>query len=268
MINDLLHLHPILHAYADDTILIHSSHTIQSCIQGTQNHLQHVSEWLDSNHFTLNMTKTSCIMLSNKKCKLPSTVELTGHNIPITQSLQILGITIDSKLSFTPHCNKACSSASSLLYAFRRIRHLLTTPQATLLYTSVIRPRLEYCSTLLIGTAQANIDKLEKCQNKAIRIIYKIPQRTHTGFSVTQAREALELPSLTRRRNSRIEKIIALANNPSTTTTTAFNLLISQNITHKTSHITRSATTHILPHARTNLGKRRLSFVCVGLLTR
>ena len=261
MINDLLKLHPMLHAYADDTVLIHSSHTIQSCIQGTQNLLEHVSAWLGSNNFTLNMTKTSCIMWSNKMCKLPSSVELIGHNIPILPSIQILGVTVDSKLSFTPHCNKACSSVSSLLYAFRRIRHLLTAPQATLLYTSVIRPRLEYCSTLLIGTCKANLDNLEKCQNKAVRIIFKVPQHTHTSFSVTHARDTLELPSLTQRRNSRIEKIIALANKPSPTT--AFSLLISRNISHKTTHMTRSGTSQILPFARTNLGKRRLSFVCI-----
>ena len=262
MINDLLQQQPQTYAYADDTVIIQSAHSLDSCIQATQTRLENVRMWLKRNSFTLNTSKTTCIMWTNKLKTFPSHIELLGHPIPISPTVKLLGVTIDSKLSFSPFCTHSSSSASSLLYAFRKIRHLLNTTQAKLLYTSIIRPKIEYCSTLFIGTSQVNTDRLEACQNRAIRIICQAPPNRHVGFSVSKARTKLDLPSLSHRRSQKIVDLINMIKE--STCSQAFSELVTQNVSQKTNHATRTKTPHILPYARTNYGKRRLSFISVG----
>lgn len=47
-----------------------------------------------------------------------------------------------------------------------------------LLYKSLISPHIEYCSTILFNLNQNEICKIQKLQNKAMRIILKCNRYT------------------------------------------------------------------------------------------
>ena len=82
------------------------------------------------------------------------------------------------------------------MYALRKIRHLLSVEDSKLIYTSIVRSRLEYCATLFMFMKKGLSDKVESCQNKAIRLICKAPRT----FSVTDGRRLLNLHTLASRR--------------------------------------------------------------------
>ena len=73
-------------------------------------------------------------------------VKLKSNSIVINESdtVELLGITIDNKLTFNEHINNLCRNPSYKLYAFRRIRKYLTQDQAKLLYSAFINCQFNY----------------------------------------------------------------------------------------------------------------------------
>ena len=73
-------------------------------------------------------------------------VKLKSNLIVINESdtVELLGITIDNILTFNEHINNLCRNPSYKLYAFRRIRKYLTQDQAKLLYIAFINCQFNY----------------------------------------------------------------------------------------------------------------------------
>ena len=62
----------------------------------------------------------------------PSAITLTGSSIRISDSLQILGITLDSTLSLAPHINNIVKNCNYYLQALRHIRPSITKEVANI----------------------------------------------------------------------------------------------------------------------------------------
>ena len=67
-------------------------------------------------------------------------VKLKINSFVINESdtVELLGITIDNILTFNEHINNLCRNASYKLHALRRIRKYLSQDQAKLLYNPFI----------------------------------------------------------------------------------------------------------------------------------
>ena len=71
-------------------------------------------------------------------------------------------------------------------------RRLITCEKDKLIYTSIIRPKIEYCCSLFLEVSPILSKKIEPVQNKAIRAISYAPRK----FSVTDGRRLLNLHTL------------------------------------------------------------------------
>ena len=76
-------------------------------------------------------------------------------------ALKILGVVLDSKLTFKAHIkeqlNKACWKASAL----RRIRKLISKDVLVGLYKVYFLSHLEYCSPLFLGAGNSETAKIK-----------------------------------------------------------------------------------------------------------
>jgi len=63
--------------------------------------------------------------------------------------------------------------------AIRHIRHLLTPELAQTLASSLILSRINYSNALLYGAPTGTIQKLQRVQNNAARIVLQMPRRSH-----------------------------------------------------------------------------------------
>ena len=84
----------------------------------------------------------------------------------------------------------------SLFFVLCKIRQFLSVKGMLQAYKSYVRPILEYCSSVFIGTSEQNNILIEKSQSLAIRIISYAPRM----FSVTSARQKMDLDTLGTRR--------------------------------------------------------------------
>ena len=162
--------------YADDLVIWTSlkrkyHHQLTSQMNDA---LRKLSSWCKENDMQVNTEKTNYQIFSLSH-KTP-TVSLTLDKVPITQTkaYKYLGITFDNKLTWKHHILTVTEKASRRLSILKRLagskwgcaRQVLNTT-----YKTHIKPILQYGSETTITANKSNLDKLEKVQNQALRII-------------------------------------------------------------------------------------------------
>ena len=75
-----------------------------------------------------------------------------------------LGIWFDAKLSFREHINDKINKAYMMLGLIKRNFKHLTIPTFILLYNSMVRSHLDYCSSVWAPYRKGDIEILEKVQ--------------------------------------------------------------------------------------------------------
>ena len=77
------------------------------------------------------------------------------------------------------HVNKLCSAAYFHLYNLRRIRKYLTQQTCEKLVHAFVTSRIDYCNSLLYSLPAKQLDKIQRVQNTAARIIFRLPKFCH-----------------------------------------------------------------------------------------
>ena len=65
-------------------------------------------------------------------------------------------------------------SANFELRRISSIRHLLSTNASKILVSAFVLSRLDYCNSLLVGCSQYLLNKLQKVQNNAARLVLRV----------------------------------------------------------------------------------------------
>ena len=94
-------------------------------------------------------------------------------------SARNLGAYFDSNMTLVPFINNTCKSAFSQLYNIRRIRKYLTTDISNTLVHAMITSRIDYCNSLLCGLQDNSLNKLQRVQNAAARLITGTAKFSH-----------------------------------------------------------------------------------------
>ena len=90
-----------------------------------------------------------------------------------------LGVWLDSKLSMDAHIAKTCSAAFYYLYNIRGIRRYLSKESTESLIRAFISSRLDYCNSLFYNIPAYQLEKLQRIQNAAARLILKESKFCH-----------------------------------------------------------------------------------------
>ena len=119
--------------------------------------LQTLSSWFESNHLTVNSTKTQALSVG------PCDYSLFLYNarIEFQQSIKILGVTLDKDLSYKEHISDPLKKAYAKASALRTVRRFLPRDAMIKLYKAFILPHLEFCSPLFAGIGDGQRNRLE-----------------------------------------------------------------------------------------------------------
>ena len=71
--------------------------------------------------------------------------------VELANSLKILGVTIDSRLTYCEHKSNMLKKVYAKIGVLRRLKRLMPRKVSLSLYKAYLLPHLEYCSPLLIG---------------------------------------------------------------------------------------------------------------------
>ena len=76
--------------------------------------------WLCANRLSLNIEKTSCIIISNLNKQLPYTVILK-YEISLVKGAKFIGVYIDDRITFNEHINTVCKKVSNSIGVLRKV---------------------------------------------------------------------------------------------------------------------------------------------------
>ena len=164
--------------YADDTSIYRCSKDMPQLNKEINEDLEKLDEWLIGNKLSLNLAKTHSVLIaSQQKHKSLSRSDIRfepkirGKEIEIRSKAKYLGVQIDDHLNWKEH-TKAVSAKVSRAIGFLEYskRYLLITAVKTL-HTSIVEPHFQYCCSVWGCCSAAEIQHLQRLQNRAARIV-------------------------------------------------------------------------------------------------
>ena len=172
--------------FADDTELyISFNPDPASCavaVKSLEDCCLSVKSWMVENRLKLNDDKTVAILCGShakiKTIKL-EVIKVGTAEITLSDCVKDLGLFIDSKLSMTAHISSVVRACSMQLRAFGQLRPHLNKETANAVAVSLVLSRLDYCNSCLWGIPKKQIERLQKVQNNAARIVSLVERSAH-----------------------------------------------------------------------------------------
>ena len=163
--------------YADDITILSPHPNISTATLNTQNYLNTLNSYCTSNKLKISPEKSTTTILTPDPAEYSATPNLQINNTPIptVKNPKILGLTLDPKLTFTPHTQNIIQKARRRLAPLRSISaHSWGQDNETLslVYKQCIRTLLEYSSPAWHPpSSETNRNSLQTVQNHALRTI-------------------------------------------------------------------------------------------------
>ena len=107
------------------------------------------------------------------------TLQLSQLTLTSTDTARNLGCFFDRHMQLDRLVSSYSSSAYYHLRTINNIRHLLTLDACHAAVRSLVLSRLDYCNALLGGLNNRQLDRLQRVQNSAARVVYRVRQRDH-----------------------------------------------------------------------------------------
>ena len=147
--------------------------------------------WADKWKVTFEPTKCKTMVISRKRSPSKPDIYFGDCKLPSTEELEILGVTIDSKLTWAKHISGIATKAGQKLGALRKVANKLEAKGRSTVYKSQVRSIMEYASLSWANASPTILSQLDNIQKKALKII---------GVNEATARSQLNITSLLHRR--------------------------------------------------------------------
>ena len=167
--------------FADDTTFHINGKTISEIEAKLQLDSNEAHAWSKSNKLPINYDKTTSMIIGTKQ-RLHNNqkleINLADNAIVNVNKQKLLGIFIDEHLLWTPHIDYLCSTISSRISLLKQLAKYVPIKVQKTYYQGYILPLLDYCSNTWGTTYKINIDRLNKLQKRAARIVLKADYTT------------------------------------------------------------------------------------------
>lgn len=133
--------------------------------------LAKLEKWSEDWQMQFNIDKCSVMHLGWNN--IESDYRLNSSTLKKSELERDLGVLIDKNLKFSDHCSKVANNANITLGMIRRTIKCKSKSIITKLYKALVRPQLEYCVQVWRPYLKKDIEKLEKVQRRATKMIHE-----------------------------------------------------------------------------------------------
>ena len=148
---------------------------LDSSIDHTHNALDGTSSWITANLLRRNFSQTEFLLIGH--CK--QLAKIDNSSFSTTHSGRNFGFIFDEHRPFS---DQILSVSKYCYYHIRQlccIHPYLDTKTTSIIATSVVQSRLDYCNSLYHNLPKSQITRLQHIQNSLARAVVKAPKSSH-----------------------------------------------------------------------------------------
>ena len=168
--------------FADDTVLYTSSDSVDTAKDLLQMDLNALDIWCKQHKLSINTSKTKSVLFGSKKFNkiiTCSDLKIAGEDVHFVNDYKYLGIILDKNLTFVKHVKYIQGLAAHKIYMLSKIRPSITQSTAVKIYKTKVLPYFDQGDILYMDAFSKDVSKLQKLQNRALRICLNENNRQH-----------------------------------------------------------------------------------------
>lgn len=173
--------------YADDfTIYISGPPSdIPLLVERMNSDISRLVTWALANDLRINSAKTQAMFfgsrrfISQLRASPAPQLCVEDHRLEYSDTVKILGVTLDSTLSFRTQCTITAKKCNSTMARLRKKQDYLPSATKMHLVKALVFPHLDYCAGLFLDLSSELSTKLSRCMNAALRFATGLRKSDH-----------------------------------------------------------------------------------------
>ena len=158
--------------YADDTTVYTCDMRLENVISRLENDSKITIEWFGNNYIKLNENKCH-FMVFGERTNEDLSINIGSCAVNNSKEEKLLGILIDTNLSFEKHISNICQKAGNKLFALSRMSTYLSTDKLKLLMRAFVTSQFQYCPLVWMLHSRMINNKINRLHERALRIAFK-----------------------------------------------------------------------------------------------
>ena len=138
-------------------------------VEKLETDMSNICKWYHHNGFRPNLAKFHFLLSPF----VDRPIKTTGSTIKASKEEVLLGVGIDSDLTFKEHVTSICSKANKKLYALTRVLKYMSLPKHCVLMKSFITLQFHYCPIVWMCHSRRLNNKVNHIHERALRIVYQ-----------------------------------------------------------------------------------------------
>ena len=157
-------------SFADDNTTYLSANDNTSLVKTLEDSACSIFKWFKNNQMQGNADKCYVLLSTNEKI----VTKVDSAEIENSQSEKLLGVTIDSQLSFEKHINNICGKPKAKLSTLSRVAHFMNFNNRKKLMNAFFKAQFNYCPLVWMLHSRLLNNKHERC----LGVVYNNNQNT------------------------------------------------------------------------------------------
>ena len=156
-------------SYADDNTPYITCDTIESMIATLEKIVKEIFKWFEDNEMQGNADKCHVVLSASQKLH----VNTSGTSqIENSKYEKLLGVNIDSKLSFEKHLNIICGKARTKINALGRVAPFMNIEKRRTIMNAFFNSQFSYCPLILMFHSRLINNEINRLHERYLRIVY------------------------------------------------------------------------------------------------
>ena len=153
-----------------------------TCINCLEDCIRDIRLWMKQNFLKLNDDKSEFILFGSHqqlaKVSVPH-VKIGDSSVPSSIVVRNLGVMFDSTMSLKPHVSNVIRNSALHLRNISRLRKFLNRTASEQVVHAFVTSRLDMANSLLYGLPQEQLNRLQRIQNIAARVVTRSKKSCH-----------------------------------------------------------------------------------------
>ena len=111
------------------------------------------------------------MVVTSNQNSAPFTLSINDTRLDNVDQFKYLGVQLTNTLSWNAHISNICRKLGQSIQILRKLKGIINSNDLLIVYKTLLPPHIDYCITVWGYAPNCHIKKLQRLQNKIVRIL-------------------------------------------------------------------------------------------------